>query len=183
MKKFLAIASKLDKVNKIAGIIGKWSILLMLGLGLWNVIGRYLGVALKYNLSSNGLIESQWYLFDLAFLLGLGWTLQRQNHVRVDVLQGRWGAKRKAKIELLGTLLLLLPFSLGVMAISIEPAIHSWNILEASPDPNGLPRYLIKSLIPLGFFLLSLQGIAEAIRSLSILKKSNTKLLEQDSSD
>ncbi len=170
MNVLLNIAQYLNNLNRAIAYIARWSVLLMLGLGFWNVVGRYLGVALGLNLSSNGLIEGQWYLFDIVFLLGLGWTLQRQGHVRVDVLQANWRPKRKAKIELIGTLLLLLPFALGVMAISIEPAFHSWNIREASPDPNGLPRYLIKALIPISFLLLALQGISEAITTWAKLK-------------
>ncbi len=172
MSKWLAIANALNNLNQTIAIIARWSVVLMLGLGVWNVIGRYVGVAIGYNLSSNRLIEGQWYLFDLIFLLGLGWTLQRQGHVRVDVLQGRWGSKRKAKIELLGTLLLLLPFTIGVMVISIEPALQSWIINEASPDPDGLPRYWVKTLIPIGFLLLTLQGISELIQNWVKLKRS-----------
>ncbi len=175
MKQWLTIADRLDKLNKAIAVVARWALLLMLGLGLWNVIGRYLGVAIGHNLSSNGLIEGQWYLFDLAFLLGLGWTLQRNGHVRVDVLQGRWGEKRKIRLELIGTLFLLLPFAIGVMAISIEPAVQSFLINEASPDPDGLPRYLVKALIPLGFSLLALQGVAEAIRHYSALKNITGK--------
>ena len=156
MNQWIKISHRIDKLNQVMGMIARWSILLMLGLGLWNVIGRYVGVAIGHNLSSNRLIEGQWYLFDLAFLLGLGWTLQRQGHVRVDILQGRLNKKRQAKIELLGSLLLLLPFAVGIMIISITPTIHSWSILEISPDPDGLPRYWIKTLIPISFLLLSL---------------------------
>ena len=172
MKKLLTLANQIDNFNASIAVIARWSILLMLGLGLWNVIGRYVGVAIGHNLSSNRLIEAQWYLFDVVFLLGLGWTLQCQNHVRVDVLQSNWRRQRKAKIELIGTIFLLLPFAIGVVAISIEPTMHSWLIGEASPDPHGLPRYWIKSLIPIGFLLLALQGISEAIKSSSKLKDS-----------
>jgi len=170
MRRWLDLAERLDALNKAFAVIARWSVLIMLGLGLWNVVGRYLGVSIGHNLSSNGLIEGQWYLFDLVFLLGLGWTLQRHGHVRVDVIQSRWGARRQARMELLGTLVFLLPFALGVMLISLEPALQSWSIGEASPDPNGLPRYWVKSLIPLGFLLLALQGIAEAIRAWAKLK-------------
>ena len=76
-----------DRLNAGAAWLARWSVLLMLAIGIWNVIGRYLGSAIGVNLSSNGLIEAQWYLFDLIFLLGLGWTLQQDGHVRVDVLQ------------------------------------------------------------------------------------------------
>ncbi len=171
MSRWLFLADRLDAVNRAFAVLARWSVLLMLGLGLWNVVGRYLGASIGHNLSSNGLIEGQWYLFDLVFLLGMGWTLQRHDHVRVDVLQSRWRHKRKARLELLGTLLLLLPFSLAVTAISIPPALQSWSIQEASPDPNGLPRYFVKSLIPLGFLLLSMQGVSEAIRAWRQLKQ------------
>ena len=180
MNQWIKLSHQIDKLNQVMGMIARWSILLMLGLGLWNVIGRYVGVAIGHNLSSNRLIEGQWYLFDLAFLLGLGWTLQRQGHVRVDILQGRLNKKRQAKIELLGSLLLLLPFAVGIMIISITPTIHSWSILEISPDPDGLPRYWIKTLIPISFLLLSLQGISETIRNWLILKNSSSIVQSQE---
>ena len=75
-------------------------------------------------------------------------------------------------MEWLGTVLLLLPFSLVVLALSLEPALQAWRLQEASPDPGGLPRYWAKSLVPLGFLLLSLQGLASAIRSRAALKAS-----------
>ncbi len=177
MKKLLAIATNLDKVNSFAAIIARWSVLMMLGLGFWNVIGRYVGVAIGHNLSSNIFIEGQWYLFDVIFLLGIGWTLQRQGHVRVDVLQDYLGENRRKKLELLGTICLLLPFAFGVMLISIEPTLHSWHIGEVSPDPNGLPRYWVKSLIPICFLLLTLQGVSEGIKTLSKLKSSTYRKL------
>jgi TRAP-type mannitol/chloroaromatic compound transport system permease small subunit len=95
----------------------------------------------------------------------MGWTLERQGHVRVDVLQGRWSPRRRARLDLWGSLLLLLPFSLLMVGLSLGPAVSSWRLAEASPDPGGLPRYLVEALIPLGFLLLSLQGIAEAIKA------------------
>lgn len=66
-----------DRLNAAAAWLARWAVLLMLAIGIWNVIGRYVGSAIGLNLSSNGLIEAQWYLFDLIFLLGLGWTLQK----------------------------------------------------------------------------------------------------------
>ena len=153
-----------DRVNAGAAWLARWAVLVMLAVGIWNVIGRYLGSGLGLNLSSNGLIEAQWYLFDLIFLLGMGWTLRKDGHVRVDVLQNRWSPRRRRRVELNSLLLLLLPFAFGVMAISIDPALRSWSIGELSPDPGGLPRTWVKSLIPLGFLLLGLQGVAEALR-------------------
>ena len=75
-------------------------------------------------------------------------------------------------LELLGTLVLLLPFALTVLVVSLEPTLQSWLLLEASPDPGGLPRYLAKSLVPLGFLLLALQGIREAVALRQQLRRS-----------
>ncbi|MFM7550813.1 MAG: TRAP transporter small permease subunit [Cyanobacteriota bacterium] len=166
MNRWLSLADRLDALNRLAAALGRWALLLMLALGSWNVVGRYVGLAVGRNLSSNALIEGQWYLFDLMFLLAMGYALQRDDHVRVDVLQSRWSQRRRARVELGGTLGLLLPFVLVVLLASLEPSLASWRLGEASPDPGGLPRYWVKSLIPLGFALLGLQGVAQAIRLL-----------------
>jgi TRAP-type mannitol/chloroaromatic compound transport system permease small subunit len=175
MSRALALADRIDGLNRAAGRVARWALLLMLALGAWNVVGRYLGQSLGRNLSSNALIEGQWYLFALAFLLGLGYTLQVNGHVRVDVLQSRWGPRRRARVELAGTLALLLPFVLVMLLVSLEPTAASWRIGELSPDPDGLPRYLVKSLIPIGLLLLALQGVAQAIRLLAALRRPDPR--------
>jgi TRAP-type mannitol/chloroaromatic compound transport system permease small subunit len=163
-RRWLALADRIDALNRLAARLGRWALLLMLALGTWNVVGRYVGLAVGRNLSSNALIEGQWYLFDVMFLLAMGYALQRDDHVRVDVLQSRWSPRRQRRVELAGTLGLLLPFVLLVLVASVEPTLGSWRLGEMSPDPGGLPRYWVKSLIPLGFLLLGLQGLAQAIR-------------------
>ena len=112
MQKLLSIAHKIDRINQTFSKIARISVLLMLGLGVWNVIGRYLGSSIGYNLSSNGMIEGQWYLFDLIFLFGLSWTHQVNGHVRVDILQGYLSKKNQYRLELIGTIFLFLPFVL-----------------------------------------------------------------------
>lgn len=162
---------RIDGLNRRAGRVGGLAILLMLALGVWNVVGRYLGLALGLNLSSNALIEGQWLLFSLAFLLGLGWTVQRDGHVRIDVLSSHWTRRRRLRLEWWGTLLLLLPFAALVLGLSLGPALEAWRIQEASPDPGGLPRFWGRSLIPLGFALLALQGLAQAMRARRALRQ------------
>jgi len=162
----LSWAERIDALNRLAARLARWALLLMLALGTWNVVGRYVGLAVGRNLSSNALIEGQWHLFDLMVLLALGYALQTDDHVRVDVLQSRWSPKRKGRVELAATLGLLLPFVLVVLITSVAPTLRSWQLWEVSPDPGGLPRYWVKSLIPLGFLLLGLQGVAQAIRLL-----------------
>lgn len=163
--------ARIEALNRLAGVAGWLAVLLMLALGVWNVIGRYLGLALGLNLSSNALIEGQWLLFSLAFLLGLGYTLQRDGHVRIDVLSSGWSERRRQRVEFWGCVLFLLPFSLLVLALSLEPALQAWRIQEASPDPGGLPRSWSRSLIPLGFLLLTLQGLASAGRARLALRE------------
>lgn len=164
MTPWLLWANRIDALNRGAARIARWALLLMLALGTWNVVGRYVGLAVGRNLSSNALIESQWHLFDMMFLLAMGYALQRDDHVRVDVLQSRWSPRRKRQVELAGTFALLLPFVLVVLVASVEPTLQTWRLGEMSPDPGGLPRYWVKSLIPLGFLLLGLQAVAQAIR-------------------
>ena len=84
--------------------------------------------------------------------------------MRIDIIASKQSPRRQLQLELLGTLGLLLPFALMVLMVSLQPTLQSWLLWEASPDPGGLPRYLAKSLIPLGFLLLALQGLAEAVR-------------------
>ena len=141
----------------------------MVIIGTWNVIGRYLGRITGTELSSNSFIESQWYIFDLVFFLGAAYVLQHDEHVRVDIFYSQFSPKRKALINLLGTVLFLIPFCILVIIFSWGTIIDSWIDQEVSPDPGGLPRYPIKTLIPIAFILLIFQGISEAIKNVAIL--------------
>ncbi|MEM9156962.1 MAG: TRAP transporter small permease subunit [Cyanobacteria bacterium J06642_2] len=169
MNALLALSRWIDAVTVRVGRWVSWLVLVMLLVGGWNVVGRYVGQAVGRNLSSNALIETQWYLFDIVFLLGGAYTLKRGGHVRVDVFQSRWRGKRKALAELVGTALFLIPFCVMVIAVSWESVLSSWKIWEISPDPGGLPRYPIKTLILVSFASLIAQGMSEAIRNAAIL--------------
>ncbi len=133
----------------------------MVALGLLNTGLRWLGKQLGENLAGNAGLEGQWYLFSLAFLLAAAPTLARGEHVRVDVLSGRLRPSTRAWIDLLGGLLLLLPFCAFAAWSTGEMAARSWSIREGSPDPGGLPRWPIKLVIPVAFGLLGLQGLGE----------------------
>lgn len=165
----LRLSRIIDTFNEWVGRIAYWFVLLAIAVGTWNVIGRYLGFFIGQNLSSNAFIEAQWYLFDLVFLLGAAYTLKHDEHVRVDVFQKNWRPKQKAVADLVGTLLFLIPFCLMVIYFSWDTIVASWQIREMSPDPGGLPRYPIKSMIIVSFVLLILQGISEAIKNLAII--------------
>lgn len=158
----------IDLINEGIGRLTAWLVLLMVAIGAWNVAGRYLGRATNTQLTSNTLLEAQWYLFDLVFLLGAAYTLKHNEHVRVDLFYKGWSRRRKAIANLLGTLLFLLPFCAVMIYFSWGFVLNSWNIWEISPDPGGLPRAPIKAVIIASFVLLGLQGIAEAIKNLAI---------------
>jgi TRAP-type mannitol/chloroaromatic compound transport system permease small subunit len=165
----LQIAFWIDTLNEYIGRLTYWLTLVMVGVGAWNVLGRYIGQGIGQNLSSNALIEIQWYLFDLLFLFGAAYTLKHDEHVRVDLLQSRFTAKQKAVVDLLGTVLFLLPFCTAIVVYSWGAIANSWEIREMSPDPGGLPRYPIKSAILVCFLLLILQGISQAIKNIAVL--------------
>lgn len=168
METLLRLARIIDTWIERLGRLILWFVLLMVLVGVWNVIGRYLGYAIGQNLSSNALIETQWYIFDLIFLLGAAYTLKHNEHVRVDVFYSTWRRKRKALIDFLGALFFLIPFSALAIYFSWGAVRNSWVILEQSPDPGGLPRYPIKTAILVSFALLILQGISEAIKNWAI---------------
>ena len=158
MHTLLALSRWIDRVNSLIGQLASGLLILMIIVGSWNVVGRYIGQAVGQNLSSNALIETQWYLFSVVFLLGAAYTLQRDDHVRVDVLYSRWNERQQARANLVGTLLFLLPFSALMLWFSWAWVLASWRIGEQSPDPGGLPRYPIKTFILLSFITLFFPG-------------------------
>lgn len=170
MKQLLRAARAIDRLNEWIGQLIGWLVLAMVLIGAYNAVVRYLGRYTEANLSSNAYIELQWYLFSVVFLLGAAYTLQRGAHVRVDLLYGRLSDRGRAWIDLVGTLLMLLPFSIFTLWVSWPSVRNSWAVREVSPDPGGLPRYPIKTLILVAFVLLVLQGLAEVIKKIAELR-------------
>ena len=126
-------------------------------------------VLLRYFFSATSAasFELEWHLFAATFLLGAAWTLKEDRHVRVDLFYQRFSDRGKAWVNLIGSLFLLLPFCYVSFAESLSFVSSSFAVRETSPDPGGLPaRYIIKSAIPIGFFLLGLQGVANVLKSL-----------------
>ncbi len=165
----LKISGWIDRISEALGWFTIGCTLVMVAVGSYNAIVRYLGRYIGVNLSSNLYIEVQWYLFSLIFLLGAPYVLKHNQHVRVDILYGRLSPKGKAWVNLLGGVLLLLPLCLVFFYYSLPAIMNSWAILEQSSDPSGLPRYPIKTMILVSFFFLGLQGISEIIKQVAIL--------------
>lgn len=170
MKTWLSIADAIDRFNERLGRAVCWLTLVMVLVASYNTLARYLGKYLQHNITSNALLETQWYLFSIVFLLGASYTLKKDAHVRVDVIYDRLSAKGRAWVNLLGCIFFLLPFCLFAIWTSLGPVTSSWKVLEVSPDPGGLLRYPIKTLIPIAFLLLVIQGISFLIRQVLALR-------------
>ncbi len=170
MRIWLLLSRAIDRLNVAIGRLVGWLTLAMVLIGAYNAVVRYLGSSLGRNLSSNAYLELQWYLFSLVFLFGASYTLRQGAHVRVDLLYGRLSERGRAWIDLVGTLVLMLPFTIFTMWASWPSVRNSWAVREVSPDPGGLARYPIKSVILLAFALLALQGISEVIRQVAVLR-------------
>ena len=164
------IPTSIDRLNERLGRFVCWLTLAMVLIASYNSVARYLGRFIGRNLTSNALLETQWYLFSVVFLLGAAYTLRRDGHVRVDVIYDRLGARARAWINLVGGIVFLLPFCAVMVWATWKPVRSSWAIREMSPDPGGLPRYPIKTLIPIAFLLLILQGISEVVKHARFLR-------------
>lgn len=169
MNAWLALARAIDRVNETVGRGVLWLVLVATLISAANALARY-----SFNLSSNAWLEIQWYFFGAIFLLGAGYTLKHNGHVRVDVLYGRANPRTQAWIDLAGTVLALLPLCALMVWLSWGGFIASWASGETSPDAGGLIRWPVRLLIPLGFALLGLQGLAELIKRIAALRGALT---------
>jgi TRAP-type mannitol/chloroaromatic compound transport system permease small subunit len=165
MNALLALARTIDAVNERIGRLVLWLVLATTLVSGGNALARY-----ALGRSSNAWLELQWYLFAAIFLLAAGYTLKHNGHVRVDVLYGRLGARTRAWIDLLGAALFLLPFCALMAWLAWPGFAESFASGERSPDAGGLLRWPVRLLIPLGFALLGLQGVAEAVKRIAFLR-------------
>ncbi|MDF1838505.1 MAG: TRAP transporter small permease subunit [Planctomycetota bacterium] len=169
MKPWLRLADIIDACNRRLAYFAAGLTLLMVLFGAYNAVARYLGKFLGAALTSNALVEAQWYLFSLVFLLAAPWALRVGAHVQVDVLYGGLKPRKKAWIDLLGTLFLVLPFVALSLYTCVEFAHLSFLAREESNDPGGLARWPLKAVVPLAFAALLLQGLAQVIRQVAFL--------------
>lgn len=163
-------SAAVDGLNDRIGTAIRWLALIMVLVGAFNAIARYTTRYTGVSLSSNAYLDLQWYFFSLIFLLGAAYGLNRDVHVRVDVLYARMSRKTRAWIDLAGTVLFLLPFSLLMLWVSWPAVRNSWSVHEASPDPGGLPRYPIKAVILVSFVLLVLQALSQIVKQIEVLR-------------
>ena len=177
MRNLIRITSFVDTLtDRISGLISFIVVLTVIA-GFLNAALRYLGQLLQQTLISNQLIQSQWYLFSLLFLIGFPYLLKHNVNVRVDFFYSRWGPRQRALVDFLGTLFFLLPFSALAIYVIINPVLISWGRLpdgswgpwEVSGDAGGLPLAPLKTLIIVGFFGLFVQGLAQLVKYGAVL--------------
>ncbi len=149
----------IDRMNYFFGKIACVCILLSVCISAFNALIRK-----AFNISSNGFLEAQWYLFAMVFLLGAGYTYLNNRHVRIDLVQNLLSPQKRAIIEILGVILFLWPAVSIIFWVSLPMVTESWRIWEMSSNPGGLPRAPIKLMIPIGLLLLALQGLSQAIK-------------------
>ena len=163
------VSAFVDALNDKMGAGIRWLALVMVLVGAGTAILRYSARGLELSLNLTPLGELQWYLFSLIFLLGAAYGLNHDVHVRVDVLYERFSKKARALIDLIGTLVFLIPFSIVMLYVSWPAVSNSFSIREMSPDPGGLPRWPIKIVILVSFVLLMLQGLSQIVKQIDIL--------------
>ncbi len=203
MKLLLSISKAIDAVTELFGRIAQWIVPLVIVVGFLNVLMRKLGEYLKTDIygaltqaltgravSQNQVTEVQWYLFSLLFFFGFAYILRHGVNVRVDFLYARWSPKRRALVDLAGSLLFLIPFCLLGIYVAIPQVAFSWGCFSTQPpgqliaflgnltcagepeigsDPGSLQRHLIKTCLLIALGLLLLQGIAQAIKNAAVL--------------
>jgi len=160
----LKLSQLIDWLNERVARGAFWLVLAMTIVSSGNAVVRFL-----FDYSSNGLLEIQWYLFAAVFLLCSPYTLQRNEHVRIDVLSGKLSPRGLAVIDIIGSLFFLLPMVITILWLSLPLIADSIKINEMSANAGGLLRWPVKILLPIGFTLLALQGISELIKRIAFL--------------
>ena len=156
-----SFAARIDQLNNWVGKTVSWLTTVLVILVCFDVIIRYL-----FSDTQAWIMELEWHLFSLVFLLGAAYCFHHDKHVRVDLFYARFSEKEKAFVNFIGALLFLIPWCIVIIWVSFKYAQQSFIIGETSPDPGGLPaRYVIKFSITLGIFLLLLQAISSLIKS------------------
>lgn len=165
MTLLLKLSQLIDWLNERVGKGAFWLVLIMTLISAGNATYRFI-----FNDSSNGMLEIQWYLFAAIFLMCSPYTLQKNEHVRIDVLSSKLSPRGLAVIDIIGTLFFLLPMVIAVMWLSLPLVAESYRIHEYSANAGGLIRWPVKILLPIGFALLALQGISEMIKRIAFLQ-------------
>ena len=164
MRILMRLAALIDALNERVGKTVYWLVLVAVLVSAGNAIVRKL-----FNMSSNAFLELQWYLFSAVFLFSAGFTLLRNEHVRIDVIAGRLSPRSQAWIDVFGTVFFLLPMALLFVWLSWPIFIRTYTHGEISTNAGGLFIWPARLMVPIGFALLSLQGLSELVKRVAFL--------------
>ncbi len=165
MAPLLTLSRWIDRMSEWVGRWVAWLVLAAVLISAGNAIVRK-----AFDQSSNGLLEIQWYLFAAVFLLAAGYTLQRQEHVRIDVIAGRFSKRTQIWIDIVGICFFLMPFVVVVIDLSMPLVVRAYRMHEMSNNAGGLVRWPVFAMLPAGFILLGIQGISELIKRIAFLR-------------
>ncbi|WP_247871146.1 MULTISPECIES: TRAP transporter small permease subunit [unclassified Azospirillum] len=151
-------------MNQGIGKLAYWLVLVAVVVSSVNAVVRY-----GLNTSSNAWLELQWYLFSAVFLLCAGYTFLRNEHIRIDIVLGRFSKRVQAWVDVFGIIFFMFPMTILIMVLSWPMFMDSFVTNEMSSDAGGLIRWPVKLLVPVGFFLLTAQGVSELIKRIGFL--------------
>ncbi|MBL8308222.1 MAG: TRAP transporter small permease subunit [Rubrivivax sp.] len=183
MQALLKLSRAIDALSEFVGRWLAWLVLVAVLISAGNAIVRK-----AFDTSSNAWLEIQWYLFSAVFLLAAGYTLLRQEHVRIDVVLGRFSKRTQIKVEAVCLALFLFPFCFEVIGLVWPLVTKAYVSGEMSSNSGGLIRWPVYALVPIGFVLLFLQGLSELIKRVAFLmgliddptKKKQQKTAEEE---
>ena len=183
MNALLTLSRRIDALTERIGKSAIWIVLIVVLVSTGNAVMRY-----AFNYSSNALLEIQWYLFGLIFLLCSGYTLLRNEHVRIDLLSAKLSKRGQTWIDILGILFFLMPMAVAILVLSWPVFLHAFESSEMSNSAGGLIVWPARLMIPVGFALLILQGVSELIKRIGFLRglcpdpteKRNAKSAEEE---
>ena len=164
MNALLVLSRCIDGLSTKLGRIVYWLVLVVSLISAFNAAMRF-----TIDYSSNAWLEIQWYLFSAIFLLGGGYTLLRNEHVRIDVVSAHLSPRTRAWIDIFGLLLFVMPLCVMLVVLGVPYARFSYVVGEVSSNAGGLIRWPAKALIPLGFALLGLQAVSELVKRVAYL--------------
>jgi len=165
MKPLIAFSRGVDWLNERVGRLVYWCILVTVLVSAANATSRY-----ALNMASNAWLELQWYLYSAVFLFCSGYTLLHNEHIRIDVVSSHLSRRAQVWIDVFGLVLFLLPMSLFIMWLSWPVFMNAYDTGEISVNAGGLIRWPARLMVPIGFFLLSIQGLSELIKRVAFLQ-------------
>ncbi len=183
MNFLLSLSKRIDAFSEWMGRWVAWLVLFAVLISAANASMRK-----AFNMSSNGFLEIQWYLFAAVFLLASGYTLLRQEHVKIDVISGRFSKRTQIWIDIIGICVFLLPFTFMITKLALPLVINAYMTQEVSSNAGGLIRWPVFALLPLGMLVLAVQAVSELIKRIAFLqglvpdpsKKQGSKTAEEE---